>query len=59
MLNYYVLKNCIFGVLLNCCIFVVVAEYKLVPFLAPQSGALRISANRDFLPNPIHPTYSF
>ena len=29
--------------------------------LAPRSGALRISAYRDFLPipNPIHPTYSF
>ena len=28
--------------------------------LAPQSGALRISAYRDFLPiHTIHPTYSF
>ena len=27
--------------------------------LAPQSGALRISAYRDFLPNPIPTTYSF
>ena len=27
--------------------------------LAPQSGALRISAYRDFQPNPIRPTYSF
>ena len=30
------------------------------PFLAPQSGALRISAYRDFLPSiPIPTTYSF
>ena len=30
-----------------------------INLLAPQSGALIISAYRDFLPNPIQSTYSF